>query len=150
MSVVVDGFFIAESASPIFVDEGSTKKRKRGRPRKNPSPLPKPPNPFILYSLETRAKLAGENKDLSNTEISRMLGTSWRRLHPDEKKKYKKQAAEMREQQEQSNNNEDSGDDNKNNTNTNSIEHLAPLYMALYEANIGLNSLVGADHQPRE
>eukprot|EP00026_Physarum_polycephalum_P018044 Phypoly_transcript_19479.p1 GENE.Phypoly_transcript_19479~~Phypoly_transcript_19479.p1 ORF type:complete len:161 (+),score=28.68 Phypoly_transcript_19479:46-528(+) len=138
MSIRVDDFNIGES-SPEEEDTSSSEqeqegRRRRGRPirKGKKKAAPKPPNPFILFSLENRQRIADENKDVSNAEISRLLGVAWRKLHPDEKKKYKKKAAEAKESQQEPRQN---------------IEYLAPLYFALYEANIGLNTLSGLTFQ---
>eukprot|EP01113_Clastostelium_recurvatum_P035203 TRINITY_DN4875_c0_g1_i1.p1 TRINITY_DN4875_c0_g1~~TRINITY_DN4875_c0_g1_i1.p1 ORF type:complete len:244 (+),score=85.96 TRINITY_DN4875_c0_g1_i1:44-733(+) len=50
---------------------------------------PKPPNAFILFSLNRRPQLLAANPSLSNAEVSRLLGTEWRSLHPEEKLRYK-------------------------------------------------------------
>jgi hypothetical protein len=60
-------------------------------------------------------------------------GVAWRKLHPDEKRKYKAKAAALKEEAKHKQVEEKS------------VAELAPLYMALYEANIGLNTLSGHD-----
>lgn len=98
MAIVVDrDLVIVERESPYSSSEEEEEedyespperrsKRRRTTRKQTSTAPPKPPNAFILYSLETRPKLAEENKELSNAEISRLLGTSWRKLHPNEKK----------------------------------------------------------------
>ena len=140
MSIVVHDLNIMESTSSEDEEVSSGeeyvgRKGKRKRTTISKKPAPKPPNAFILYSLDNRPRIAEENKDLSNSEISRLLGLAWRKSHPDEKKRYKKKAEEMKEQQ---------INENKRNE---AAEHLAPLYLALYEANVGLNTLCGINQQ---
>ncbi len=88
--------------------KGSKKTTPKKRQKKQAStststaatPKAKTPNAFILFSLEKRHTIAEQNKDISNAEISRLLGVAWRKLHPDEKRKYKEQAKEAKEAKE--------------------------------------------------
>lgn len=156
-------------SSPPPPPSSSSSTRPRGRPKKDSttprkskyvkktinknkldkSSKPKPLNPFMLYSLDQRPILQQENKDLSTTEISKMLGDNWRKLHPDMKKVYKKRAQEKKDEMlKESNNNSQKDDTNNNNNNnvTDSIEdddHLTKLYHALVTANNALNTFVG-------
>jgi hypothetical protein len=57
----------------------------------------RPPNAFILYSQNMRSKVRQENPNLSNTEISRLLGKMWKEVPNEIKIQYKQKAAAMQE-----------------------------------------------------
>lgn len=119
-----------DSSSP------SPSSSKRRSPSKSiqKATRPKPPNPFILFSLENRQKIAEENKDISNSEISRLLGIAWRKLHPDEKRKYKARAKEVKDAFHDPNYVFNTG---KNGADVN----LYSLFCSLRDANIALSTL---------
>lgn len=48
------------------------------RPRKDPSAPKRPPSAFLNYSQTRRKELIGENPNVKNTDISKLLGLEWR------------------------------------------------------------------------
>jgi HMG (high mobility group) box len=120
MNILIDDIGI-DTSPPSPPDTSHKGKKEKKLQHK------KPPNPFILFSLDNRARIAEENKELSNSEISRLLGISWRQLHPDEKRKYKLRAAEVK-------------DDPKYDDVVD--EQLTSLFHALRDVNNMLNSIV--------
>lgn len=55
----------------------------------------RPPNAFILYSQAMRSQVRQENPQLSNTEVSRILGKMWKEVPNDVKITYKQKAAAL-------------------------------------------------------
>ena len=58
----------------------------------------RPPNAFILYSNAMRSKVRSENPALSNTEVSRLLGTMWKEVSNDIKQQYKQKASSLQDE----------------------------------------------------
>eukprot|EP00741_Cyanophora_paradoxa_P023820 tig00021623_g23009.t1 len=56
----------------------------------------RPQNSFLLFSNEFRGKLRAANKELTNADVSRMLGEKWKALPEEEKKKYRERAEKIR------------------------------------------------------
>jgi hypothetical protein len=67
----------------------SGKRRKQQKDKKKPL---RSPNAFMLFSADQRGELLKQHRELSNSEISKLLGQKWRTLHPDKKKIYRDQA----------------------------------------------------------
>ncbi|CAL8069132.1 unnamed protein product [Orchesella dallaii] len=55
---------------------------------------------YILYSSEVRKSVAEKNPDKGFGEISRMVGTDWRKMGLEDKQKYEERAAKINEQKE--------------------------------------------------
>ena len=58
----------------------------------------RPPNAFILYSQAMRSQVRQENPQMSNTEVSRLLGKMWKEVPSETKLHYKTEAARMQEE----------------------------------------------------
>src|SRR5687767_1670107 len=73
-------------------------KRRRGENEGKPptKTLSRPPNSFMLFSQEQRSLIQKEDKNLSNAEISKILGQRWRELHPSKKQIYRDRAEQLR------------------------------------------------------
>lgn len=55
-----------------------------------------PLNCFFLFCKENRTSVARRYPNLSNSEITSLLGKSWRELKPSEKEKYVSHSAQQR------------------------------------------------------
>lgn len=52
----------------------------------------RPPNAYILFCLEKRKELRSQNPQLSNVDISKLLGDKWKELDESERLPYKERA----------------------------------------------------------
>ena len=59
------------------------------RAKKNPSAPKRPMSAFLKYSQSRRKNVKEENPDMSNTDVSRLLGEMWRNASDEEKKPYR-------------------------------------------------------------
>jgi len=67
---------IEENISQTFVDESETYTTKPGKKKKNRAP-PRPPNAFILYRRSKQQLVLDEHGEISNNEVSKMIGKMW-------------------------------------------------------------------------
>lgn len=70
-----------ESPLPAGEDDNSAEKAPGTR-------LRKPMNSFMLFSNEMRPILQAKHRDSNNAQISKMLGTQWKAMSPQEKQPY--------------------------------------------------------------
>ncbi|XP_053207957.1 sex-determining region Y protein-like [Panonychus citri] len=56
--------------------------------------IPRPPNAFMLYGKKNRRQIAQDNPNLTNKQISKILGDNWRKMGADDKEVYHQLANE--------------------------------------------------------
>ena len=56
--------------------------------------IPRPPNAFMLYGKKNRRRIAQDNPNLTNKQISKILGDNWRKMGADDKDVYHRLANE--------------------------------------------------------
>ena len=67
----------------------------RGSPSKQEY-IKRPMNAFMLWSKQRRGKLAKENPNIKNPEISKMLGEEWRKMSEEEKQPFVGEAQRLK------------------------------------------------------
>ncbi|CCU76121.1 hypothetical protein BGHDH14_bgh04339 [Blumeria hordei DH14] len=83
------------SESKEVVSALSVKRKYRRHPKPDENAPERPPSAYVIFSNKTREQLKGKN--LSFTEIAKLVGEKWQNLSPCEKELYEKQAFTAKE-----------------------------------------------------
>lgn len=71
------------------------KRKYRRHPKPDDNAPERPPSAYVIFSNRMREELKGRN--LSFTEIAKLVGENWQNLSPEEKEPYEQQASTAKE-----------------------------------------------------
>ncbi|KAF3703705.1 Transcription factor Sox-17-alpha [Channa argus] len=85
-------------SSPLSVNSDSSCTSPEGKSASTQPRVRRPLNAFIIWTKEERRRLAQLNPDLENTDLSKILGKTWKAMSLAEKRPYMQEAERLRVQ----------------------------------------------------
>ncbi|XP_012676738.2 SRY-box transcription factor 32 [Clupea harengus] len=84
--------------SPVSVESESSCSSPEAKPSTGEARVRRPLNAFIIWTKEERRRLAQLNPELENTDLSKILGKTWKAMALAEKRPYMQEAERLRVQ----------------------------------------------------
>mmetsp|Transcript_12390 Transcript_12390/g.13708 ORF Transcript_12390/g.13708 Transcript_12390/m.13708 type:complete len:229 (+) Transcript_12390:802-1488(+) len=88
--------FTLKNAIQVKTPKPNTTPKPRAKRKRVTSTVKRPTNSFLLYSNKHRPLIHQQFPALSNAEVSKRLGQSWKELSEDEKAPFKEKAARIK------------------------------------------------------
>ncbi|XP_041924773.1 SRY-box transcription factor 32 [Alosa sapidissima] len=89
---------VSQPISPVSVESESSCSSPEAKPSAGEARVRRPLNAFIIWTKEERRRLAQLNPELENTDLSKILGKTWKAMSLAEKRPYMQEAERLRVQ----------------------------------------------------